>query len=99
LGESLQKLAAERIIKENLNVRQTEELVSQLQNQSPAAKRTKGTPPPKDMHVTSIENRIRERVGTKVNLRYSKGKGAVEIRFFNDDDLERILGILGVKAD
>lgn len=99
LGESLQKLAAERIIKENLNVRQTEELVSQLQNQAPAAKRTKGTPPPKDMHVTSIENRIRERVGTKVNLRYAKGKGAVEIRFFNDDDLERILGILGVKAD
>jgi len=98
-GEQLQKLAAERIIKENLNVRQTEELVAQLQTQSPAVKKTKGTPPPKDMHVTSIENRIRERVGTKVNLRYSKGKGAVEIRFFNDDDLERILGILGVKAD
>jgi len=100
MGEQLQKLAAERIIKENLNVRQAEELVAQLQNQSPAtAKRAKGTPPPRDMHVTSIENKIRERVGTKVNLRYVKGKGAVEIRFFNDDDLERILGILGVKAD
>jgi len=99
LTTDLQKLAAERVIKENLNVRQTEELVAQMQTQSPAAKRTKGAPPAKDMHVTSIENRIRERVGTKVNLRYAKGKGAVEIRFFSDEDLERILGIMGVKAD
>jgi ParB family chromosome partitioning protein len=98
-GEPLQKLAAERIIKESLNVRQTEELVGQLQNQSPTTKRTKGAAPIKDLHVASIENRIRERVGTKVNLRYAKGKGAVEIRFFSDDELERILSLLGVKAD
>ncbi len=98
-GEQLQKLAAERIIKESLNVRQTEELVGNLQNQSPTAKRAKGAAPIKDAHVASIENRIRERVGTKVNLRYAKGKGAVEIRFFSDDELERILQILGVKAD
>lgn len=98
-GEPLQKLAAERIIKESLNVRQTEELVGQLQNQSPTTKRTKGAAPIKDLHVASIENRIRERVGTRVNLRYVKGKGAVEIRFHNDDELERILQLLGVKAD
>ena len=40
-----------------------------------------------------------ERFGTKVLLRYRKGKGAVEIRFFNDDDLERVLEVIGVKMD
>ena len=97
-GEELQKLAAERIIKENLNVRQTEELVGNLQSQKPATKRAKGGAF-KDAHVTSLESKIRERVGTRVNLRYAKGKGAVEIAFYSDDELERILQLLGVKAD
>ena len=98
-GEQLQRLAAERIIKENLNVRQTEELVANMQSQSGTPKRTKVAPVSKDAHVASIEDRIRERVGPRVNLRYAKGKGAVEIRFHSDDELERILQILGVKAD
>jgi ParB family chromosome partitioning protein len=97
-SEDLQKLAAERIIRENLNVRQTEDLVANLQHQKPASKRSPGVVN-KDAHVASIENRIRERVGTKVNLRYARGKGSVQIAFFSDDELERILQILGVKVD
>ena len=49
-----------------------------------------------DAHVASLENRLRERLGTKVHLRYARGKGALEISFFSDDELERILTILGV---
>ena len=30
---------------------------------------------------------------------YELGKGAIEVRFFNDDDLERILQLLGVPAE
>jgi hypothetical protein len=32
-------------------------------------------------------------------LKYAKGKGAVEISFFSDDELQRVLEILGVNAD
>jgi len=98
VSDDLQKLAADRVIRGNLNVRQTEDLVASLQEQKPATKRTKGAIV-KEAHVSSLENRIRERVGTKVNLRYANGKGSVDITFFSDDDLERILQILGVKAD
>lgn len=97
-GEDLQTLAAEQVIRENLNVRQTEELVGNLQTQKPVSKRSPGLVN-KDAHVASLENRIRERVGTKVNLRYARGKGSVQIAFFSDDELERILQILGVKPD
>jgi len=98
--ESLQKVAVGRILKDGLNVRQTETLVAQLQVRAsgPASK----APPSataKDAHVTSVENRIRERLGTKVHLRYSQGKGALEIAFFSDGDLERILQILGINTD
>jgi ParB family chromosome partitioning protein len=53
----------------------------------------------RDAHVVDLESRLRERFGTKVQLRYRQGKGSVEVRFFNDADLERILQIVGVKLD
>ena len=53
----------------------------------------------RDPHLVSLEAKVRERFGTKVQLRYRQGKGSLEIKFFNDKDLERILGVIGVKAD
>jgi ParB family chromosome partitioning protein len=101
LGEQ-QKLAAERILKNSLSVRQTEELVTALQQPAaaPSAKTHNGhAAANRDLHAVALENKLRERFGTKVSLRYRAGKGALEIRFFNDADLERILGVIGVKAD
>jgi ParB family transcriptional regulator, chromosome partitioning protein len=97
-GDTYQKLAAERVIKQGLNVRQTEELVAHMQ-QPAAAPGSKAQPVAADSNITAVETRLRERFGTKVQLRYRQGKGALEIRFFNDDDLDRILDILGVKID
>ena len=99
-----QKLAAERIIKENLSVRQAEELVSRLQAEkhetaSSNGSRAGGIPASRDPHVGNVENRLRERLGTKVQLRYRQGKGSLEIRFFSDDELERILHLLGVQVE
>ncbi len=99
-----QRLAAERIVKGVLNVRQAEELVAHLQKQRsqapPGANAAlAGAPAMRDAHVVDLENRLRERLGTKIQLRYRQGKGALEIRFFSDDELERILQIVGVKVD
>lgn len=98
--EKLQQQAAERVIKEGLNVRQTEGLVAKLQERaSGPAKPATITPLTKDAHVANLENRIREKLGTKVNLRYSQGKGGLEISFYSDDELERILQILGIAVE
>ena len=97
-----QKLAAERVLKNGLSVRQAEELVTVLQSQptTPASKSSNNlVVGNRDSHVVSIENKVRERFGTKVQLRYRSGKGALEIKFFNDADLERILSVIGVKVD
>ena len=99
-SEKNQRLAAERVLRDVLNVRQTEALVSHL-NARESAGGTKIAPAStaKDPHVVNLENQLRERMGTKVHLRYSQGKGALEIVFFSDPELERILQILGVNAD
>jgi ParB family chromosome partitioning protein len=99
-AEKQQQLAAERVIKEGLNVRQTEGLIAKLQTRrSDPGKPGTITPLTQDAHVSNLENRLRERLGTKVHLRYAQGKGALEISFFSDDELERILQIVGVNAD
>jgi ParB family chromosome partitioning protein len=98
--EKHQKLAADRILKDCLNVRQAEVLIAKLQAREPQNGSKPGlTPLTKDTHVADLENRLRERLGTKVHLRYAQGKGALEIAFFSDDELDRVLEILGVKAD
>ncbi len=96
-----QKLAAERVLRDGLTVRQAEELVSHLQNQplAPTTRSIHGVVANRDANVVSLEGKLRERFGTKVQLRYRQGKGALEIKFFNEDDLQRILGIIGVKVD
>jgi ParB family chromosome partitioning protein len=98
-----QNLAAERILKFNLNVRQTEELVAQFQKKQSAgpsgASGGNSHLVNRDAHIVDLETRLRERLGAKVQLRYRQGKGSVEVRFFTDEDLERILEILGVKLD
>jgi ParB family chromosome partitioning protein len=105
-GAPEQRLAAERVLKDNLSVRQCEDLVARLQSQPAPGVPAPGTrmnghgaAPIRDVHVANMENRLCERFGTKVQLRYRQGKGAIEIRYFSDDELERILDLIGVKAD
>jgi ParB family chromosome partitioning protein len=100
-GEKNQRQAAQRILKDGLNVRQTEALVAHLQAREDSTTPKTGplTPPAKDTHVANLENKLRERLGTKVNLRYAQGKGGLEITFFSDAELERILQILGIDPD
>lgn len=97
-----QQAAAERIVRGALNVRQTEELVSQIQGVAsglPSKSEKPNVVAIRDPHVASIEDRLKQRLGTKVQLRYREGKGSIEIQFFSDPELERLLQILGVQVD
>jgi ParB family chromosome partitioning protein len=97
-----QKLAADKVIKTGSNVRQTEELVAHLQQEKAPATH-QGIPAAshlgRDAHVVDLENRLRERFGTKVQLRYNRGKGFLQIQFFSDDELDRVLQVAGVNMD
>jgi len=94
-----QKLAADRVLKKSLSVRQTEELVAYMQNIPSEETKNPALPPAPDAHITDLERKLQERLGTKVHLNYRKGKGTVEIKFFSDDDLERILQLAGIELD
>jgi ParB family chromosome partitioning protein len=100
--ETLQIKGAERVVKDGLNVRQTEELVAKLNAAStlsnPSVKPSSPTAA-RDANLAALENQLREKFGTKVRFKYNKGKGSMEIGFFSDDELNRILGLLGIQID
>ncbi len=94
-----QRQAAQRVLKSGLTVRQTEALVAEWAKERPGGNDKKSANRLRDVHVVDLENKLREHFGTKVQLRYASGKGVVEISFYNDDDLSRILKLTGIAPD
>lgn len=77
-----------RIIREGLSVRKAENLAKKL---SPS---TAPAPAPikRATHLTQIEERLRNLLGTHVRLHHRKGKGGtIEIEYYSDEDLDRLL--------
>ncbi|MFE8704083.1 ParB/RepB/Spo0J family partition protein [Cytobacillus sp. FJAT-54145] len=85
-------LIVEKTIKEGLNVRQLEQLIQQLNENVP--RETKKPQPEKNIFIREQESSLRERFGTTVHIKQKKNKGKIEIEFFSNDDLERILELL-----
>ncbi|MDR0899632.1 MAG: ParB/RepB/Spo0J family partition protein [Lactobacillaceae bacterium] len=81
---------ANRIVDQELSVRQVEAIVKN-KNQPKVEKPIKKTNEP-SIFAQEIINQLEEKFATKVNL----GKKKIEIDFANDDDLSRILDILGI---
>ncbi len=80
---------AKRIIEDNLNVRQAEALAKQLQKKQPPKKQKEKTA--YDIEIEKIQNKISSSMGTKVKINHTPKKGKIEIEYYGNDDLERIL--------
>ncbi|RDW16785.1 ParB/RepB/Spo0J family partition protein [Oceanobacillus chungangensis] len=79
-----------KIRSEKLNVRQVEKLIAAL-NDNPVQKKEKVK---KDVFLQERETILRDYLGTAVTIQRGKRKGKIEIEFYSDDDLERILEVL-----
>lgn len=82
-----QAATMETILKQGLSVRQTEQLVRKLNGIKPPSKPTKAAAP----EITAIEERLRDRLGTKVNVRHGKKGGSVIIHYYSNEELETIV--------
>ena len=89
--ELLPKLV-EKIINEEINVRQLEKYIQQLNQDVPRETNKQTTK--KDIFIEEQENVLRNRFGTTVTIKQRKKKGKIEIEFFSTDDLNRILDLL-----
>ncbi|MER1987768.1 MAG: ParB/RepB/Spo0J family partition protein [Solibacillus sp.] len=86
---------AAKVVKEQLNVRQLEALVQQLNDDVSRETKTEK----KDVFVQATETQLREFFGTQVQIKKAKNKGKIEIEFYSEDDLQRILEILQLEQE
>jgi ParB family transcriptional regulator, chromosome partitioning protein len=85
------QVAALRIvIAQEMNVRQTEELVRKLSGEKPPRKPKPAAVP----EVAELEERLRTSLGTKVTLRSGSKGGTVTIHYYSDEELNALLGRL-----
>lgn len=92
---SAQQALALRIEEEGLSVREIERTVAKQrgEQQAPIIKKPR---PLQDPYVRDLEDRIRERLAAKVSLNYKGGKGKITVLFQSEDDLQRLLDVLGI---
>jgi ParB family transcriptional regulator, chromosome partitioning protein len=90
-----QRLVAERVLKRNLTVRETEQLVEQLKGATKTRVGVMGKGP-KTAHVLVIEEKLKQKLGTHVAVHHGKKKGRIEIEYYGNDELARLLELLGV---
>jgi ParB family transcriptional regulator, chromosome partitioning protein len=85
-----QTAALRTVIAQELNVRQTEELVRKLSGEKPPRKPKPAAVP----EVTSLEERLRASLGTKVTLRSGRKGGTVTIHYYSNEELDALMGRL-----
>ena len=90
--QAQQYAAWKAVLAKNLSVRETEALVKRLKNQKPEDL----NPPPQsfDVYLSSLADDLSQDFGTRVKIKRKGRKGRVEIEFYNDGDLDRLIGLL-----
>ncbi|MGX7132083.1 MULTISPECIES: ParB/RepB/Spo0J family partition protein [Enterococcus] len=89
---------ANRCVKENLTVRQLEQLVGQM-NEAKEEKKTPRIAKVKPYYLRESEDRLMDKFGTSVEIQEKDGKGKIEIEYLSQNDLTRILDILDIHFD
>jgi ParB family chromosome partitioning protein len=80
------------VVSKRLSVRQTEELIRRLKSEKKRPKVAKKTS--EDRYFADLSETLSRHFGTKVAIRRSGQRGKVEIDFYSNDDLDRLIGLL-----
>ncbi len=98
------ELLAQRIVREGLSVRTLEKIIEQM-NKPKKKPRAEKTDLPID-YVRHLSEKLHQHFGTAVHINSTKTlsngkkvKGSIQIDYYNNDDLTRVLEILGISSD
>jgi ParB family chromosome partitioning protein len=87
-GPEKQRLALKKVLAASLSVRQTESLVKRLRSKGPSA-------PVKNSHEwNAIAEELQRTLGTRVRIVGKKRRGKIEIEFYSQEELDRIIELL-----
>jgi ParB family transcriptional regulator, chromosome partitioning protein len=83
---------AQTVIDEGLSVRETEKLAKNMLHDNKRKRKEKDENP----YYIDIEERLKNIFGTKVSIKSGRNKGKIEIEYYSEDDLQRIVELLKI---
>jgi ParB family chromosome partitioning protein len=87
---------AETILRRNYSVRQTERLVAR--HLGVWKRRARRTVTVTSATIADLQDKLRQHLGTNVAIHHGPKRGRIEIEYYGDDDLQRVLNILGLNS-
>ena len=97
-----QLLAAETVLRRNATVRGTERLVARLLGVGRSRRRSRQTGGKSSITPTDVKNlqdRLQEQLATHVTIHHGDKRGRIEIEYYGNDDLQRIVTALGLTPE
>ena len=97
-----QLLAAETVLRRNATVRGTERLVARLLGVGRSRRRPRRAGSEPSITPTAVEdlqNRLQEHLATHVTIHHGDKRGRIEIEYYGNDDLQRIVTALGLPPE
>ncbi len=89
--EEVQKAVCDRIIANDLSVRDTERLIKNIEKVQKKQFKVKNITIER---FPEVEGKLRDILGTKISILYDGKKGNISIEFYSKEDLRRIAGLL-----
>ncbi|MDZ5000720.1 chromosome partitioning protein ParB, partial [Clostridium perfringens] len=83
---------AQKVIDEKLSVRELERLVKNLNTEKKEKEKARDMNP----YYKDVTERLQNYFGTKVNISNKNNKGKIEIEYYSNEDLQRILEIINL---
>jgi ParB family chromosome partitioning protein len=81
--------AADRIVVTGMNVREAENNAKETKK-----KKTRRIKKPKESYMVELEEKLMGTLGTKVTLNQGRKSGKIEIEYYGDDDLGRLIDLI-----
>jgi ParB family chromosome partitioning protein len=94
-----QLLAAETVLRRNATVRSTERLVARQLGIGRSRRRSRrggGEQAASSAAIEDLQNRLQEHLATHVTVHHGEKRGRIEIEYYGNDDLQRIVTALGL---
>jgi ParB family chromosome partitioning protein len=94
-----QRAVAETILRRTASVRATERIVArQLGGSRPRRRRQTAANAATSATIEDLQSRLQEHLGTRVLVHHGEKRGRIEIEYYGNDDLQRVLNVLGLPA-
>lgn len=94
-NDSDKRILFGKIIGQGLSVRQSENIAKEMKSGISSVAKTDLKPEPKkDPNLAALEQKMIERLGTKVQLKGGFSKGTISINYFSSEDLDRIFNLI-----